>query len=104
MLDSIGWVATALFASSYFCKQPGTLRRIQALAAVLWIGYGMLIHAAPVIVAYLVVAAVALYSSFRRNPALETVQSRLAPEDSPRARGIVHRGLLFLSRRPESPR
>ena len=97
MLDYIGWVATAIFASSYFCKQPGTLRRIQALAALLWIGYGILIHAAPVIVANLVVAAVALYSSFG-------LQSRLAPEDSGRARGIVHRGLLLLSRRSESPR
>jgi len=65
MLDSIGWVATALFASSYFFKRPETLRRIQALAAVLWIGYGVLIHALPVIVANLVVAAVAIYSSFR---------------------------------------
>ena len=110
MLDYIGWLATAIFASSYFCKQPGTLRRIQALAALLWIGYGILIHAAPVIVANLVVAAVALYSSFRPlhedggNAAVETVQSRLAPEDSRRARGIVHRGLLFLSGRPGSPR
>ena len=65
MLDSIGWVATALFASSYFFKRPETLRRIQALAALLWIGYGALIHALPVIVANLVVAAVAIYSSFR---------------------------------------
>jgi hypothetical protein len=65
MLDSIGWVATAIFAGSYFFKRPGTLRRIQALAAVLWIGYGILIHAPPVIVANLVVAAVAVYSSFR---------------------------------------
>ncbi len=104
MLDSIGWVATAIFAGSYFCKQPGMLRRIQALVALLWIGYGVLIHAAPVIVANLVVAAVALYSSFGRNPKLETVQSRLAPEDSRRARSIVHRGLLFLSRRSQSPR
>ena len=65
MLDSIGWVATALFASSYFFKRPETLRRIQALAALLWIGYGVLIHALPVIVANLVVAAVAIYSSLR---------------------------------------
>jgi hypothetical protein len=64
VLDSIGWVATAIFAASYFCKQPGTLRRIQALAALLWIGYGVLIHAMPVIVANLVVACVALYSSW----------------------------------------
>ena len=65
MLDWIGWVATVIFASSYFCKRPGTLRRIQALAALLWIGYGVLIHALPVIAANLVVAGVALYSSFR---------------------------------------
>ena len=65
MLDYIGWVATAIFASSYFCRRPGMLRRIQALAALLWIGYGILIHALPVVVANLVVAAVALYSSFR---------------------------------------
>ena len=66
MLEWIGWVATAIFASSYFCKRPGTLRRIQALAALLWIGYGLLIHALPVIVANLVVAGVALYSSWRQ--------------------------------------
>ena len=65
MLDWIGWVATAIFACSYFCKRPGMLRRVQALAALLWIGYGVLIHALPVIAANLVVAAVALYSSFR---------------------------------------
>jgi hypothetical protein len=65
MLDWIGWIATAIFASSYFCKQPASLRRIQALAALLWIGYGVLIHALPIIVANLIVAAVALYSSFR---------------------------------------
>ena len=64
MLESIGWVATALFASSYFCKEAGTLRRVQAMAAVLWIAYGVFIHALPVIVANLVVAAVAIYSSF----------------------------------------
>ena len=63
MLDSIGWVATGLFAFSYFCKGAGTLRRVQAAAAVLWIVYGVLIHALPVIVANVVVAGVAIYSS-----------------------------------------
>jgi hypothetical protein len=63
MLSWIGWVATAVFASSYLCKQPSTLRRVQAAAAVLWVVYGVLIHAAPVIVANLIVACVALVSS-----------------------------------------
>jgi uncharacterized protein with PQ loop repeat len=40
---------------------------VQALAALLWIGYGVIIHALPVIVANVVVAAVATYSSLRRE-------------------------------------
>jgi hypothetical protein len=68
MLSWIGWVATALFASSYLAKRQATLRRIQAAAAVLWVIYGLLIHAFPVVVANALVATVALYSSFRRQP------------------------------------
>lgn len=61
-LDWIGWVATALFASSYFFKQPMALRKVQALAALLWVVYGLTIHALPVVAANLVVAAVAVGS------------------------------------------
>ena len=61
-LDWIGWLATALFASSYFFKQPGTLRKVQAGAALLWVIYGSIIHSLPVVVANCVVAGVALYS------------------------------------------
>ena len=64
MPDYIGWMATATFASSYFCKRPAILRRVQGLAALLWIGYGIWIHALPVIVANTVVATVAVISSF----------------------------------------
>src|SRR5260370_38961084 len=56
MPDYIGWLATATFASSYFSKHPARLRRIQALAALLWMSYGVLIHAVPIIVANLIVA------------------------------------------------
>jgi hypothetical protein len=61
----IGWVATAVFASSYFFREAAALRRVQAAAAVLWVVYGVLIQAAPVIVANLIVAGVALVSSLR---------------------------------------
>ncbi|HEY8105727.1 MAG TPA: hypothetical protein VIE46_06440 [Gemmatimonadales bacterium] len=63
MIDWIGWLATAVFAGSYLCKEPAVLRRVQALAAVFWVAYGVLIHALPVIVANVVVAGFALYSS-----------------------------------------
>jgi hypothetical protein len=65
MFDWIGWVATAAFADSYFCKNPAALRRVQALAALLWIAYGLVIRSLPVIVANVVVAAIAGYSSPR---------------------------------------
>jgi uncharacterized protein with PQ loop repeat len=65
----IGWVATAVFASSYLCREAASLRRVQAAAAVLWVVYGVLIQAAPVIVANLIVAGVALASSLRLSRA-----------------------------------
>jgi hypothetical protein len=69
MIEWVGWVATAVFAVSYFCRQPAAMRRVQALAATLWIVYGVTIKAPPVIVANLVVASIAVISSFqRRNP------------------------------------
>ena len=65
MLDGLGWVATALFATSYFCKTSRAMRRVQALAALLWVGYGVWMNALPIIVANVIVAALALYSDFK---------------------------------------
>jgi hypothetical protein len=62
-IDWIGWIATAIFVSSYACRDPVLLRRVQALAASLWVAYGMVIHATPVVVANLLVAGIAVYSS-----------------------------------------
>jgi hypothetical protein len=63
--DSIGWVATALFATSYFCKTSIGMRRLQALASVLWLGYGVWMNALPIIVANAIVATLALYSNWK---------------------------------------
>lgn len=64
MLDALGWAATAIFSSSYFFRQPAALRRIQAVAACIWVAYGLAIGALPVVAANVVVAAAAIYSSF----------------------------------------
>lgn len=66
MLEAVGWVATAVFSSSYFFRQPATLRRVQAGAACLWVIYGVAIGAMPVVAANLIVAAAAVYSSISR--------------------------------------
>ncbi|HEU0176606.1 MAG TPA: hypothetical protein VFV58_20245 [Blastocatellia bacterium] len=67
MIEWVGWIATAVFAVSYLCRRPAAMRRVQALAATLWIVYGITISAPPIIVANLVVAAVAIISSFQRR-------------------------------------
>ena len=67
MLEMLGWVATAMFVGSYFCKDPGTLRRVQAGAALLWIAYGLAIQSGPVIASNVLVAAIAAYSSWDRK-------------------------------------
>ena len=68
MLDALGWIATALFVSSYFCKSADLLRRVQAGAALLWIGYGVAIGSAPVVASNVLVASIAAYSSWERRP------------------------------------
>ena len=67
MSEWVGWLATAIFVSSYFFKQPVTLRRVQGVGAIAWLSYGVLIHSNPVIVANLCVAATAIWSSFTGN-------------------------------------
>lgn len=65
-VDWVGWLATAVFMVSYFVNGPVQLRRVQGVAAGLWALYGVLIHSLPVIVANILVASVAVWSSFRR--------------------------------------
>jgi hypothetical protein len=65
LTDWVGWLATAVFVLSYRFRDQRTLRWIQALAAVLWVGYGLARHAMPVVVANLLVAGMAVYSSLR---------------------------------------
>ena len=67
MIDAIGWLATGVFLTSYFAKQSTTLRRIQGGAACVWALYGVLIHAAPIIVANVIVAGVAIATSFKTS-------------------------------------
>lgn len=66
MVDWLGWAATAVFLASYGCKDQKKLRLVQAGAALLWAIYGAIIAARPIVVANLLVAAAAVYSSVRR--------------------------------------
>jgi hypothetical protein len=65
MIQTLGWIATALVVGSYFCARHERLRLLQMCGAVLWAVYGMLIGSAPVIVANVLVLSAAAWSSCR---------------------------------------
>jgi uncharacterized protein with PQ loop repeat len=75
MISLVGWLATALVTASYFFRNHKTLRIMQALGALVWLTYGVLINSKPVMVANVIVAVVALYSTF--------IPSRVAPPSTP---------------------
>jgi hypothetical protein len=64
-LQWIGWLATAMTLFSYFCRNQVTLRRVQAVAAVVWMSYGVAIGARPIIAANVLVAGVAAWSTLK---------------------------------------
>jgi hypothetical protein len=70
MSDWLGWTATAVFTSSYFFTRPGSLRRVQMLAAIMWVAYGVLVEARPVIVANFLVLGAAAIATWKENAAL----------------------------------
>jgi hypothetical protein len=67
MSDWLGWTATAVFTSSYFFTRPGSLRRVQMMAAIMWVAYGMLVGARPVIVANFLVLGAAAIAAWKEN-------------------------------------
>ena len=64
-IDYLGWTATAVFVGSYFFAQPSLLRGAQMLGALLWMTYGVLIKASPVIVANVLVFSAAAWTIIR---------------------------------------
>jgi hypothetical protein len=73
-MDYLGWAATAVFVSSYFCARATALRRMQMIGALMWIAYGLLMHAAPVIVANLLVLCAAAWTATRPQTTTVTTE------------------------------
>jgi hypothetical protein len=64
VVDSLGWAATAVFVSSYFMRAT-VLTRVQMAGALMWVAYGVLQQAAPVVAANLLVFAAAAWTAWR---------------------------------------
>ena len=68
MIEALGWAATAVFVASYFFRRPERLVRVQMAGALIWVGYGVLARAAPVVAANLLVLGAAAWKSRRGAP------------------------------------
>lgn len=67
MIDYVGWVATAVFVGSYLCTKPDALKRVQMVGALIWVCYGLVIGATPVVAANVLVFAAAAWALARRG-------------------------------------
>ena len=65
VIEYLGWTATAVFVGSYFCGMPSALKRVQMVCALMWVVYGLLIGASPVVAANLLVFGAAAWTSWR---------------------------------------
>lgn len=63
--DAIGWTATAVFTASYFSTGQVRLRRVQMAGATLWLSYGLVVQAAPVIGSNVLVLSAACWAEYR---------------------------------------
>lgn len=54
-----------------FVKDAHRMRYVQAAASLLWIAYGVILKAPPIIVANVIVAALAVGSTLRKPVAIE---------------------------------
>ena len=67
MIEAVGWLATAIFAGSYFIDNRSILQLIQACSAGLWVLYGIFIDSSPVIVANCIIITIAIMTTVTRR-------------------------------------
>jgi hypothetical protein len=63
--EYLGWSATAVFVGSYFWSHADAIRRVQMFGALMWVAYGVMIEAYPVVVANVLVCAAAAWTMTR---------------------------------------
>ena len=70
LADSIGWTATAVFTTSYLMTGQARLRRLQMAGASLWLTYGLVTQAPPVIGSNILVLSAACCAEYRQRTAV----------------------------------
>jgi hypothetical protein len=65
LVEALGWAATAVFVGSYFFTRPELLVRVQMVGALMWVAYGVMMRAPPVVVANVLVLGAAAWKARR---------------------------------------
>jgi hypothetical protein len=89
MVESLGWLATAVFVGSYLCTRADALKRVQMIGALLWVVYGLLISATPVVAANLLVFGAAGWALLTRGSGLGLPAGARSAEAGARDSGSV---------------
>ncbi len=63
LIETVGWIATAVFTISFLFADAVRMRAVQICGAILWMGYGLLIGSVPVVVANILVFVVACWTT-----------------------------------------
>ena len=64
-IEYLGWAATAVFVASYLCRRAEVLTRVQMVGAFMWVLYGLMIGATPVVAANVLVCGAAGWALVR---------------------------------------
>jgi hypothetical protein len=86
VIDYLGWAATAVFVGSYLCTRADSLKRVQMIGALMWVCYGLLIRATPVVAANVLVFAAAAWALSRPQVTQFPGASQLPVHDAERRR------------------
>jgi hypothetical protein len=65
--EALGWAATVVFTASYVCRGASAMLRVQLVGALLWMAYGMVLQATPVVAANAIVVAAAAVAVWRQR-------------------------------------
>lgn len=83
-IEYLGWAATTVFVASYFCTRATALRGVQMVGALMWVMYGLLIAAPPVVAANVLVFVAAAWTARRDQRSRESAAAGAPAIDAQR--------------------
>jgi hypothetical protein len=82
-VEVLGWAAAGVFTTSYFFTRARALRRAQMLGAGMWLAYGVLLHANPVVVANVLNLVAMVWTGRRAARSSSAPRLDAPPTDAP---------------------